>query len=260
MSTMRRYGGFSLVEVLLAVGTLAIGMIFIAGTFLVAIHFSGVSAERTTAVIVANEAFAKIRIFGVDLPDPNLADDHLWPFEDLQPLFVPKPVDDNEFAYPSTWTLADKQYFWSALCRGNPDDPNRTLQVTVFVSRKVGAGALYPLDALGSVIDRPVARPVDVSRVLPPLSVDPCTPVLAIDPAKAGWVGAGYTIVEGSTGRIYRVIDQDYDVGDGPRIHLDPDKPWPWPVGNARLVWVVPPPIGRGKGPCIEVYQGEVRF
>ena len=250
MGKSRRYSGFSLVEVLLAVGTLAIGMIFIGGTFLVGIHFSGVSAERTTAVIVANEAFSKIKIFGVDMSDPNLAIDQQRPFPDeVKPRFVLRPIDPNEFAYPSTRTLAEKRYFWSALCRRDPNDPGRTLQVTVFVSRKIGAGTVY--EGPAGPIDRPVAMPVSVSKV----SVDPAPPVLAIEPGKERWISPGYSIVEDSTGAIYRVVSN----GVGPdEINLDPVKPWPW--AGSRVVWVVPPPIGRGKGPCIEVYQTKITF
>jgi len=245
MGKSRRYCGFSLIEVLLAVGTLSIGMIFISGTFLVGIHLSGVSAERTTATVVVNEAISKIRIFGVDMTDPNLAIDRQSRFPDeVKPRFVVRPIDPAEFAYPSTRTLGNKQYFWSALCRRDPNDPLRTLQVTVFVSRKIGAGTLY--EGPAGPIDRPVAMPVGVSGVID-------DPVLTIT-GDASWIGTGYTIVEDSTGEIFRVVNQ----GPGSQIALDPDKPWRW--NGAGVVWVVPPPIGRGKGPCIEVYQGEVTF
>jgi hypothetical protein len=255
MGKSRRYCGFSLIEVLLAVGTLAIGMIFIGGTFLVAIHLSGVSADQTTATIVANEAFAKIKIFRVN-PAACAVDSQTlfetlmsWPVPGSPP--VTGSIDPNEFAYPSTRTLSQKQYFWSALCRRDPNDPaQRTLQVTVFVSRKVGAGTRYrdPLAPLNpnKWIDRPVAMPVGVSGAIG-------DPVLTIT-GDASWIGTGYTIVENSTGEVFRVVNQ----GPGPQIALDPDKPWRW--NGAGVVWVVPPPVGRGKGPCIAVYQGEVRF
>ena len=55
MKVTPKQNGFSLAEVLLAVCTLAIGMSFIGGTFLVAIHLSTVATERTIAAIVADE-------------------------------------------------------------------------------------------------------------------------------------------------------------------------------------------------------------
>jgi len=73
MQTVHRQSGFSLTEVLLAVATLAVGMLFVAGTFLLGVHFSRISTERSIGAVVAEEAFAKIRLFGLDnfTADPN---------------------------------------------------------------------------------------------------------------------------------------------------------------------------------------------
>ena len=128
MAKRRRYGGFSLVEVLLAIGTLAIGMMFIGGTFLAGVYFSTVSTERTMATVVANEAFSKMKLFGVDMADPNLVVNGQKLFDyQVKPLYVPRPIDPDEFAYPSTRTLADKQYFWSGLCRRDPDEDRKSV-------------------------------------------------------------------------------------------------------------------------------------
>jgi len=237
-----RYGGFSLAEVLLAVGTLAIGMIFIGGTFLLGIHFSTISTERTTAAVAANEAFAKIRLFGVDPRDPNLAANRLVPFEQLS---GSRAVSSDEYAYPSTRTLAEKQYFWSALCRLSAPDPNHTVQVTVFISRKVGAGTMY--EGPGGAIDRPVAMLVGI------VGAAPGDIELQIEPGKEHWVNPGCTIVEDSTGEIYRVVDHG---SDRTRVVIDPDKAW---LGGSAA-WVVPPPIGGGKRPDIAVYQKVISF
>ncbi len=252
--TARRYGGFSLVEVLLAVATLAIGMIFIGGTFLVAVHFATVSTERTMATVVVNEAFSKIKLFGVDMADPNLVlnGQKLFDYQ-VKPLYVPRPIDPDEFAYPSTRTLADKQYFWSALCRRDPDDPNHEIVVTVFVSRKVGTATRYVGPA--GPLNWPVPMPVRVAGAIG-------SNVLTIrdDPR---WINEGYTIVEDSTGQKYRVVERGADPA---QVILDQ----PWLGGN--LVWAVPPPsllpswvppalppVGGG-GPCIVVYQTKIRF
>jgi hypothetical protein len=242
--TARRYGGFSLVEVLLAIGTLAIGMMFIGGTFLAGVYFSTVSTERTMATVVANEAFSKIKLFGVDMTDPNLVlnGQKLFDYQ-VRPLYVPRPIDPNEFAYPSTRTLADKQYFWSALCRRDPNDPNNALVVTVFVSRKVGTATRY----VGPVgpMSWPVPMPI---RVAGTLGSNVLT--IADDPR---WIGEGYTIVEDGSGQKYRVVERGVDPD---QVLLDPDTPW---MGG-NLVWAVPPPISGGGGPCIVVYQTEIRF
>jgi hypothetical protein len=249
----RRYGGFSLVEVLLAIGTLAIGMMFIGGTFIAGVYFSTVSTERTMATVVANEAFSKIKIFGVDMADPNLVVNGQKLFDyQVKPLYAPRPIDPSEFAYPSTRTLADKQYYWSALCRRDPDDPNHALVVTVFVSRKVGTATQYVGPA--GPMSWPVPMPIGVSGALG-------SRVLTIEAGKERWIGEGYTIVEDGSKEKYRVVERGADPA---QVLLDPDTPWP---GGNKVVWAVPPPLVRlaplavgGGGPCIVVYQTEIRF
>jgi len=245
--------------VLLAIGTLAIGMMFIGGTFLAGVYFSTVSTERTIATVVANEAFAKFRVFLYDDParpgrldryDPNLATNKQTPtpldFDPAHRSLMGIVFDSNEYAYPSMRTLADKQYFWSALCRRKPSDPNQALLVTVFVSRKVGTATRYVGPA--GPMSWPVPMPMGVSGAVG-------SRVLTIEAGKQRWIGEGYTIVEDSTGQKYRVVERGVDPA---QVLLDPDTPW---LGG-NFVWAVPPPLVRlaplavgGGGPCIAVYQ-----
>ncbi|MHC4743272.1 MAG: type IV pilus modification PilV family protein [Planctomycetota bacterium] len=270
MGKARRHCGFSLLEVLLAVGTLAVGMIFIGGTYLVGVHLAGVSAERTTGTIVANEAFAKIRLFGVNMMDPNLDPNYSTSYRFEAP--TQHPFTYDEFAYPSWGDPTNKQYFWSAVCRQDPNDRRRDLQVTVFVSRKIGASTLYafpptPANLAGRVGGWPV-----VMRV--PVSGTPGVDILTIldDPGtmfdERQWIGAGYTIVEDSTGDIYRVLKRAEDPTRPDDVIIDRlwDPRGMYPSPNS-VVWVVPPPVkrndpsvSRGRGPCIGVYQGKITF
>ena len=240
MRTKRNKKGFSLIEVLMAVGTLAVGMIFIGGTFLTGIYFSTIATERTIAAVAADEAFAKIRIFEVNPADPRLADVDQTRFEDV----VLNPIDPNEFAYPSIKTLAESRYCWSALCRRiDPNPSDRRVQVTVFVCRKVGSGAAYH----GNV-GRPIPMKVGVTG---PVS----NVVLTInEPGKINWINDGYTIVENGTGKIYQVVGRAVD--SAPLNEITLAKPWQ----GGDTVWVVPPPIDRGRGPCIVVYQKVIVF
>ena len=242
MRNTQKYQGFSLTEVLLAVATLAIGMIFIGGTFLTGIHFATISTERTIAAVAADEAFSKIRLFGVNLTDPNLVVDQLTPFEALNTIAI------KEFAYPSITNLTEKQYYWSALCRKvGSDVTNRLVQVTVFVSRKVGNNTIYPPGGA----QKPVPVKVNISTV----SGTGNEYMLTINVAgEELFINDGSTIADNQTGQLYRVLKRDPAAPN--TIILD--KAW---SGNTNSsVWVVPPPIGGGRYPCIAVYQKVIRF
>ncbi|MHC4727977.1 MAG: type IV pilus modification PilV family protein [Planctomycetota bacterium] len=241
MRNTQQYKGFSLTEVLLAVGTLAIGMIFVGGTFLTGIHFATISTERTIAAVAADEAFAKISLFGVNLTDPNLVVDQLTSFEALN------TIDAEEFTYPSITSLPRKQYYWSALCRQVGSDPtNRLVQVTVFVSRKVGNSTTYPGDA-----QRPMPIKVDVSTITGAGNENKLTINAA---SEQMFINGGSTIADNQTGQLYRVLQRD---SVAPNIILL-DRAWLGGASNS--VWVVPPPVGGGRYPCIAVYQKVIRF
>lgn len=238
MKKRRQYRGFSLVEVLLAVGTLAVGMIFISGTFLTGIHFSTISTERTIAAVVAEEAFAKVRLYGVNLTDPNLVVNQQLSFESLN------VIADDEFAYPSTKTLTGKQYYWSALCRPvYSDSANRLVQVTVFISRKIG-GSLKYQGGMG----RPVPMQVGVSGAVGDR-------VITITD-NIQFINDGYTIVESETGNIYRVVERGANPAYPEQITLAANKLWQ----GGDSVWVIPPPIGGGRNPLIGIYQKLISF
>ena len=258
MGKNRNKFGFSLTELVLALGTLSIGMIFVAGVFPVAIYFSTQASEQTIAAVVAGEAFAKIRLFAVGDPT-NPADDidlyslkfdALTNFVDALPA---GPPDLSEFAYPSdpdpTVDVLGRKYWWSAFLRRAGTDPCSPLvQVTVFVSRKTSPGTMYRNpDPIGPEVAYPMPVPVAVK----PLGGN----VLSIDDASKTFINDGYTISHGQTGRLYRVLERRRAPDDA-TIVLDGD----W-IGMADdVVWVVPPPQGGGRYPCIAVYQKLIRF
>jgi len=257
MAKLCKNRGFSLTEVLLAICILSVGMIFIAGVFPAAIYLTTVATERTIAAITADEAFAKIKLYGVDVPSlwpaaPNCVD-----FNEVSSL----PVPPGEFLYPSTDTdISQKHYCFSALCRRTAPN-SRLVQVTVFISRKTGPILRYyapgnieygKVDWSNlNIVDWP--RPVKV-QVVP----DPVKPnvIHIVERDERKFFNDGCRFVDNATGRVYRVMER-YPPPDDDTILLDGD--WP-PGGSPGNVWVVPPPTGAGRYPCIAIYQKEIRF
>ena len=233
-----RRDGFSLTEVILAVGILAVGMMFIAGVFPVSVYFTTVATERTIAPIVADEAFAKFQLYW---PDVNR-------------------INETEFAYPSTPTDPNsKQYWWAYLYRIDPgtNDAN----VVIFVFRKTGVSSRYwarssdpdpdilvtsfhPEMIYVSVSASPSGRPDE-------LMINDLVLGDGID--ETSFINDGYTIMDDATGQIYRVLERYYAYSNVVRL----DKDW---VGPYSFVWVTSLPVNGGRYPCIGVYQKTIRF
>jgi len=258
-----RNSGFSLTEVLMAIGVLAVGMIFVAGVFPVGLYFAAVSTEQTIAAVAADEAFAKIRLYG----DPNdsktedvkldqLKVEELTDFNNISVFPALAEADPCEFTYPSNNTeLSQRRYSWSALCRltdpyDDVNNPNPAVQVTVFVCRKTGANLKYPNPAGGGTVDWPVPVNVDVSTV--PGRLDE---LKITNQQEKIFINDGCTIVDNRTGRIYRVLERYPSPDDTILLNQDWDD-----TSGPAAVWVIPPAVNSGKSPCIAVYQKTIRF
>jgi prepilin-type N-terminal cleavage/methylation domain-containing protein len=258
MNNKQKNRGFSLTEVLIAVGILSVGMAFVAGVFPAGIYLTTIATERTIAAVAADEAFAKIRIYDVNLASAP------WPssvppavqcvdFNEVSSVVI----DPNEFAYPSTDTSDSKQYYWSALCRRVAPDPNRLVQVTVFVCRKVSPNLEYLAPPAGSgTVAWPMPYRVNVSGTTGGNELTITTS------GEKTYINDGYTIVDDATGRIYRVLERYKN----PDNIILLDGRW---EGTSGDVWVVPPPViwnppnpplTHGRYPCIAVYQKVIRF
>lgn len=242
MNYKLRNSGFSLTEVLIAIGILAVGMVFVAGAFPAGIYLTTVATERTIAAVATEEAFAKVKIYGINLN--TLSDSSLNDFNSCLPASI--NIDPCEFQYPSVNTAADKQYHWSALCRLTENlaaNPNPPVQVTVFVCRKGSPNLKYPDPAGSGIVDWPMPVKVNVNWSGNELTIT----------GNKTYINDGYTIVDDATGDIYRVLER-YKSPNDTTILLDGN----WKGGST--VWVVPPPVGGGRNPCIAVYQKTIIF
>jgi prepilin-type N-terminal cleavage/methylation domain-containing protein len=257
-----RQRGFSLAEVLMALGILALGMVFIGGVFPAGLHYTIISTERTLGSVAADEAFAKIRLYGVDVnsTSPLMATLGCADFSDTPA----KQINPGEFAYPSdpNIDISDKKYYWSALCRrvSGTKPGDSLVQVTVFVSRKTGIRTNYynPLN-IADGVGYPYPKPVSVRVTVEAIG----TMVLKIiDRDKNDgidertFINAGSIIVENTFGRIYRVAERNSTNPDEITI----ERTWQGPVSGTIWVWVIPPPVGGGRQPCIGVFQKEMLF
>jgi len=254
MKDVRRKTGFSLIEVLMAMAILSVGLIFSVGTFSAGIRYTQISNERTIAAVASDEAFAKIKLYGLNFSSIN------WPLASTDVYSNLDCVDfndvsvnwfnPNEYGYPSIGNGQQKEYYWRAVCRklsqevvsATPID--RLVQVTVFVYRERNPNVAN------------YSRPIEVS-----VSWTGSRELLIGNVADKMLINDGYTIVDDETGQIYRVLERYVDdtvtpgVDESRVVLLDRD----W-EGLASSVWVTPPAVDGGRYPCIGVYQKIIRF
>jgi len=125
-----RLGGFSLVEVMLALGVLAIGMVSVASIFPVAILQEKRASDDTMGVIVGGNVIALLQVAG--------ASDPLFAVEtEFAPL--PEATDDTHSVPPTVLDLYRQEYddptydYRLAYRRPSAGDP---VEIAVFVFRK----------------------------------------------------------------------------------------------------------------------------
>jgi prepilin-type N-terminal cleavage/methylation domain-containing protein len=269
-----RQNGFSLTEVLMATGILAIGLMMIAMVFPVGVKLAGITTERTIGVVAANEAFAKMQLYGIQpfsdtakwgMPprDPNTTCTDYWQVcATAMPL---KEINDQR-CYPSLIPQPmERRYYWSALVRrANPN--TNEVQATVFVCRMMGMSAKYYTPAGATNGQWPVPVKVNIAVNSDPnyIDVQPTIAFPPLPPSTTQPVYAFFTegcmIVEDTNGNEYQVMEtKDMDANPGKeKLRLS------GPIAVTGLppysVWVVPPAIGSSRSPCIDVVQQNPLF
>ncbi len=256
----------------MAAGILVIGFMMIAGTLPVGIKLTAMGTERTIGAVAADEAFAKVQLFGVRNSalwpaDPNV---HCVDYAGVSQLIL--NPNNAEYSYPSTDVRPDtKKYHWAAMCKYNMFDLGMdTFQVTVFVSRDTGLNTKYPYSDYTGL---PLLPDVDYPRPVPVLvePVDAVGNVIAVGLAMwadriqvaagfAGFITDESVLLDDRTGQIMRVLERDRN--DPTFITLedalfDVDAA---PASVPRYVWVIPPAKGSGRYPGVGVYQRTIKF
>jgi prepilin-type N-terminal cleavage/methylation domain-containing protein len=245
MNSAAKHNGFSLTEVLMAVGILTVGMLLIATMFPVGIYLTAVASERTMAAIVADEAFAKIQFYSIVGASNDSNNCYDWGDE----MYDANEIAESEFAYPSVDPCSNSsQYYWSALYRKTPGNAaDKQYQITVFVARKTNPGLTYE-DNGGSGSSS--SRPVPIMIPAPGLKD---LPELTISAGNENLVNPPTTIIDNETGRLYRIVKR----GDGGNTIVTLDRPL---EENIATIWLIPPPQSGGKNADVEVYQRIIKF
>lgn len=269
MSPRSLQKAFTLTEVLMAAGILAIGFMLIATIFPVGLKLTTMATERTVAGVVLDEAVAKIKIF-----DPNMVrlpvnrtvyfnHDTSDGYNRLyNRLGEARAVCFVNF-YPSTdINIDDHRYSWWALLRRISVD---TAQVTIFVSRRTGTASQYPEPFInlndpcdygtvndGQYIDWPVPVRVEVTN---PAGSDPDMLRIEND-TEFSFINKGTEIMDDENGYIYTVLGRS---GTG-NNEIELDRDWFDENGGGTYMWVVPPAAGAAQSPCITVFQTTITF
>ncbi|MEN6307374.1 MAG: prepilin-type N-terminal cleavage/methylation domain-containing protein [Anaerohalosphaeraceae bacterium] len=259
MNRRLRHYGFSLTEVLLATGILAIGMVMIAMVFPVGVKLTSTATERTVAATVANEAFAKIQLYGKDPDGTGPATAVIKPASIPSNMCVnlnflyPSLLSASERWYPSEVPVQEMKYHWSAMVRRIS---GTTLQATVFVNRLLSQNAFYydpnhPQALARSQWPEPFQVQVEPQggKTLKIVSSLP-------NNLEYRFFTEGSVILVSRSGVAYRVVEiKNTDTVIRNLLVLDRNF-----NESGASVWVVPPAADSSRNPCIGIYQRLLEF
>ena len=258
---------------MLATGILGVGLVLIAMVFPVGIKLTSITTERTIGAIAADEAFAKIKLWGLPKAEnwPVLPNQTSVGFLRLLnaknaglPGWSAADLSWKEFLYESNED-SDRQrvYHWSALCRKLSDNE---VQVTVFVTRKVAPNIQFRSSENLGAGPLPATSQPWPSPVTLPLRYDEGNPkelkiVTLLWGDEYDFFSAGTVLVDDRSGKLYYVQETQDNDGDGRRETLVLRAPYvPPEAGDNFRFWVIPPGIGSPRNPVIAVRQKVMRL
>jgi len=280
--------GFSLSEVLLAAGILAIGFMLIAAIFPVGVRLTTISAERTISSIVLKEARSKLNLFQANpafFPasgfryfnrDALTTQARVLLYDKFRDLGVADDIVilngrvDNYLYEQSLYPSLDEgveeaKYNWQAVCRYVDDD---SIRAVIFVNRKAGDVSRFPQPETdpsepdyGYAV--PVTGPVISLRPMP-VKVDlirrgDLLYEMEIDTAADWYIVEGSKLLRNSNGAIINVTEKEgAEVTIDYLIHTDDIAIND--TANPLVAWVVPPAYGSGRDPCVGVYPRQINY
>lgn len=242
----------------MAAGILSVGIMLVATMFPAAIYLTTVASEKTFAAIVADQAFAKMRLYGIKtVSDPNQTKIFRKYWEDMNDV-----IDFDEYTYPSfdgKW-----QYSWVPLCKKLNDDPcDLQYLVKLYVSRRTNPNQkFFSSGTLNSYSDMPIPLCVKVGYnrakpkqlTIPKYLNNPVVEFVCPPPATA--------IVDNFSGGVFRIISKDDEDVTGETVTLD--RSWDKDIGDPNEIWLLPAAVidkkPAGRNPDIEVFQKIITF
>ena len=223
--TIRGFGkGLSLVELLIAIGILAVSMMLIAAAFPAGVAMSIAISDETTAQSVFQDAVGVIRDnYSVAAPPSGTltnTDYNLIPDVDVG------GVDERKFGTNGVFS-------WSALIRqiGTTGPRGNLCQVIVVVSRQPNGSPNFK-DNSNNDSDIPELRSVECTGTAGERTLD------IADAGEFEMVPSTRYIIDGQTGTTYSIISRN----DGATDTVTLLTTLPADISSARSFWVIPGP------------------
>ena len=268
--------GFSLTEVLVAMGIMTVGMMLVLTLFPLGVQLTIKSVQDNMASIVAEEAFAKVRLHIDDasafMGDSSLKTDETasyYHFDTSGDIKSLNGVDIEEWDtyYPSTVLRAaadadqpkESKYSWSALVRP-VNKAAGIFQVTVLVFHRSAFQAIF-YDGSGTAVNKGTSAKLQPLKV----KIDYATAVHQDDWLKLDgeyWlIAENSPVIDDKTGRLYSIEERRIN---GNTVEFRIDRDWQELYGIASdsttnsvpdYVWIVPPAANASGTNCIGVFQ-----
>ena len=240
--------GLSLIEILIAIGILAVSMMLIAAAFPAGITMSIAVSDETTSQAVFQKALAEI--------EDNVEPGDFTPDDTYKRLVL---LLDSAFAEADKSRKLDENspFSWAALIRPIDDNPTATgpmrklCQVIIVVSRRP-SGSHFENESL--VTGRPIPELRSVSCTD---SSDTARTITVAPAANFDLVPSSGYLIDSKTGIAYSIISRN--VGAETTITVLSEPPGDVATDN-RNFWVIPGPYEDGNkygqsSPAIRVFQ-----